>query len=556
MQGHDEYACGHVLIRDVAYARLTRDERARLHASTARWLEAVSGDRVNEVAELIAHHLSTSYELSPADDPEMKRRIYRFLMTAWERAAMLDAKAALALARRAVEFASDDRELGRALIEVGQGLFSSTDEAISGFETAIDALQRAGDREGEVKATMWLGRLRWYMGDGGASDALGDRVLELVEGLPASSVVADAIVAVASGLQLHGREDEALDLVERGLAVAQAVGDTRVFARALVIKGSAVIQIGDAEGLGDIEEGLKIQLDLNEARAAMSTYNNLATVLNDNGDSHRSREQITEAIALGEARGLTSQVDWSHLTLVESLFMLGEWDRLWTILDEREDMERIRGTQIHMALRFWRCLLLHFRGNPKQAWQMFPSILDLARDAKDPQAVVPSVAFGIGMALDAGEVASGRRLVSELVELSAEHPVFLGFHLSWAGGAVAQLGMLDELALLSRRAGRSYPWIALRMQSVDAVLSASAGRHSEAFELLEPLIIEADQRGIRVVAMAARIQAARSAVALGDTDGANELLDAAARDAGLMGAGLFLQRIDEIRGEAEAATGT
>ncbi len=116
--------------------------------------------------------------------------------------------------------------------------------------------------------------------------------------------------------------------------------------------------------------------------------------------------------------------------------------------------------------------------------------------------------------------------------------------------------MLDELALLNRRARRSYPWIALMMQSVEADLAASAGRHSEAVELLQPLITQADQRDIRLAATTARIEAARSAVALGDTALANDLLDAAARDAEFMGAGLFLEQIDEIRGETATATGT
>jgi class 3 adenylate cyclase/tetratricopeptide (TPR) repeat protein len=52
----DTYAFRHVLIRDVAYGTLSRPERIRIHAAVASWLEQQAGDRLDEYAELIAHH--------------------------------------------------------------------------------------------------------------------------------------------------------------------------------------------------------------------------------------------------------------------------------------------------------------------------------------------------------------------------------------------------------------------------------------------------------------------------------------------------------------------
>ena len=64
--GENEFAFRHALIRDVAYAQLTRADRAAKHAAVARWLEATAGERVDEVAEILAHHYLTALELARA----------------------------------------------------------------------------------------------------------------------------------------------------------------------------------------------------------------------------------------------------------------------------------------------------------------------------------------------------------------------------------------------------------------------------------------------------------------------------------------------------------
>ena len=64
MAGETEFVFRHGLIRDVAYEQLTRADRAVKHAAVARWLETTVGDRVDEIAEILAHHYSTALELA------------------------------------------------------------------------------------------------------------------------------------------------------------------------------------------------------------------------------------------------------------------------------------------------------------------------------------------------------------------------------------------------------------------------------------------------------------------------------------------------------------
>ena len=70
MAGEREYAFWHVLGRDVAYRQLPRGSRAARHAAAATWLEAKLGDRVDDIADVLADHWGTALELSRAAGQE------------------------------------------------------------------------------------------------------------------------------------------------------------------------------------------------------------------------------------------------------------------------------------------------------------------------------------------------------------------------------------------------------------------------------------------------------------------------------------------------------
>jgi class 3 adenylate cyclase len=77
MQGESEYTFWHLLIRDVAYGQIPRAERARRHRSAAAWIERQAGGRVEDVAEVLAHHYLQALELVEATgeaEPSSSRR--------------------------------------------------------------------------------------------------------------------------------------------------------------------------------------------------------------------------------------------------------------------------------------------------------------------------------------------------------------------------------------------------------------------------------------------------------------------------------------------------
>jgi class 3 adenylate cyclase len=63
VQGEAEFAFKHILIREVAYSTLPREDRKGRHAAVARYIEEVAGDGTRNLAWVLAHHWREAGEL-------------------------------------------------------------------------------------------------------------------------------------------------------------------------------------------------------------------------------------------------------------------------------------------------------------------------------------------------------------------------------------------------------------------------------------------------------------------------------------------------------------
>jgi predicted ATPase len=59
--GDDTFRFRHLLVRDAAYERLSKQERSELHHRFADWLERTVGERLAEVEEIVGYHLEQAY---------------------------------------------------------------------------------------------------------------------------------------------------------------------------------------------------------------------------------------------------------------------------------------------------------------------------------------------------------------------------------------------------------------------------------------------------------------------------------------------------------------
>ncbi len=104
MAGEAEYGFWHLLVRDVAYNQIPRAARADRHRAAAAWFERQAGERVEDLADVLAYHYTQALELAQAaGDPQQAAELAvparRFLALAGERALGLDTVQAEAQAR-------------------------------------------------------------------------------------------------------------------------------------------------------------------------------------------------------------------------------------------------------------------------------------------------------------------------------------------------------------------------------------------------------------------------------------------------------------------------
>jgi class 3 adenylate cyclase/tetratricopeptide (TPR) repeat protein len=162
----DTFRFGHMLIRDAAYERISKELRSDLHERVAGWLDG----RGDEFEEIIGYHLEQAYgyivELGPPTQraQRLAERAADRLAASGRRAyARADTPAAVNLLRRASALLpSNDRRrlgllpsLGRALMESGE--LERSDSVLS---EAIERGRAAGERAVAADAAIALSFLR------------------------------------------------------------------------------------------------------------------------------------------------------------------------------------------------------------------------------------------------------------------------------------------------------------------------------------------------------------------------------------------------------------
>jgi class 3 adenylate cyclase len=161
--GDEAFRFRHLLVRDAAYASLTKEQRADLHARFADWLERVAGDRVTEYEEVVAYHLEQAHryrsELGMTDEltAAMRDRAAARLRAAGLRArARLDAHATRSLLSRALPLVLDQRERVELLLTVADssGLIGDFPAAKRAFQEAREVAEQLGDEVIRVRTEL------------------------------------------------------------------------------------------------------------------------------------------------------------------------------------------------------------------------------------------------------------------------------------------------------------------------------------------------------------------------------------------------------------------
>ncbi|MGH3054344.1 MAG: ATP-binding protein, partial [Gaiellaceae bacterium] len=230
MEGEREYAFWHVLVRDVCYGQIPRLARAGRHKAAAAWLEEQSGERVEDLADVLAYHYQSALELTQAagggETEELQAQAVRYLGMAGARTLTLDVDRAAEQLSRALELAPADDPMRATLLErwgnavQQQGRLESAREVL---EQALVLYRAQNDQLGMGRVLTRLGNITHRLGDPRAMEFLTEAI-EVLEAQPAGPELLSAYTYAAGRGLFTDDMPSVLKGSERVLALAAELG--------------------------------------------------------------------------------------------------------------------------------------------------------------------------------------------------------------------------------------------------------------------------------------------------------------------------------------------
>ena len=557
-----EFSFWHLLIRDVAYSQIPRAARADKHRAAAGWIEEVAGDRVADHAELLAFHHEEAIRLREAlgEQPsgDELRAAAAFLKLAGEKTEQLDVPRAIAYCERAaalLEPASADRvdvlmRLGRLYTHSGR-----TAEAVRTLGEAREIADGMGDAALGAEARLWLGDVLHTKGESARASELLREASAMLEGLPPGRAHVRTRTFEAGRLMVLDRNEECVPAADQAIELARSLGMRNDEMIGMQFRGIARVKSGDDGGLRDLEESLRIGLELGAGQPTSVGYINYADCVWFDAGPRSGLDIHLTGIAFGEKRGLASSGSWARAETLWMLYELGRWEEVLSTSGELLERDDERGgSQIGAIARPFRALVLLQQGRLDDAAALVDAALAKARDAGDPQVLSPALIIAAQVAVAQGDRARAVDLLNEVESATREHPFWTLLYLAdiaRAASAAGDLGPAERLIAAMPAGPRRHE---LGLLSARAVMAEHVGRFDEAAGLyVEARAAWADY-GHMVERALADLGAGRCLAASGDRDAAVPHLRAAQETFTQLGAGALLAEASSLLVRAAAQT--
>jgi tetratricopeptide (TPR) repeat protein len=422
VEGETELAFGHGLVRDVAYSQIPRAARASKHEAAARWIEGIAGERVEDHAELLAHHYREALALARAAGVEtqtLEDGARRFLWLAGERAFAIDAERSDAYFEEALRLTPPGHpDRGRLLTAWAE---ASERDSVPLLEEAIADLRAAGDEIGCGKAMLVLSHSHWFRGNSPASNALLDDAVDLLEQHEPGPELAHAYSLCAGRSAIGGVPEDGLEWAEKGIALAERLGLENFVQRSRQFRGIARCELGDYGGIDELRESLRVSVERGLTREANIGFNNYGSWVWLTKGASDALPVYREGIAFNERRGRRAL--WHRAEATWPLFDAGLWDEILEIAEVAEASAAEHGGSqpLLMALAS-KGRVLFYRGRTKEAEAIARELLPQARAIKDPQILLPTLALAV-LAEPAPDQALA--LIEEMLEVDApDNPLY------------------------------------------------------------------------------------------------------------------------------------
>ncbi|MFL5918272.1 MAG: AAA family ATPase [Gaiellaceae bacterium] len=550
-----EYAFWHALVRDVAYAQIPRGQRIAKHVAAAEWIEQMAGDRATDQAELLAYHYEQALDLARAtgsDTQPLVAPAARAFELAGERAMSLDiGKAAAYFVRAAKLYPEGHLQRGELLLKASESRGGAHDATVP--EEAVAIFRAVGEEVREGAALIALATFVWVRGETARSDELERLAIEKLERHPPGEELLNAYARRASSLAIAGRSQEAFEAVDRALILADELQSESHLPRLYQSRGIARADLGDPGGIDDLRKGIEIAHERGDIFSEGVGYTNLASNLLPTSPTE-ALDAWNEGIAFAVKRGIIGNRYWQLAESTWALFDLGRWDEV--IERAVEVVEWVEGGGLMYAgaiAASQHALVLVHRGRPAEAESLLERFVPVARDAGDPQVVVPALAAAALVAAAKDDLAAATEVLRDLESrtrtgASLYRPNYLADVVAIAFDAGAP--ELAETFLQSeyRATGRQSHSVV----AAQATAAEKAHRFDDAVALYQDAIQRWDAHGFVLGSAEARHGAGRCLVALG-RDAQTPLREARETFAQL-GAQPALERVDDLLAQVTTRT--
>ena len=217
--------------------------------------------------------------------------------------------------------------------------------------------------------------------------------LALLDPLPAGSALIEALSEVARAEALRGSPDAAISVAERALRLADELALDRP-PRALGYRGTARTDIGDAAGIEDMREAIRLATNAGQGREVALLHNNLGFARWAFQGPKAAITELDNGIAYANARGVAEAADWATVSRLDPLFDAGQLDEALALASALT--ERLHDDQlIHLSeVRGVEARVHTLRGQPVLAADYLDWLEITSRDAGAAEVLV----FGLGAA--------------------------------------------------------------------------------------------------------------------------------------------------------------
>jgi class 3 adenylate cyclase/tetratricopeptide (TPR) repeat protein len=387
MEGEREFAFVHALAREVAYRQLPRAVRARRHSAVAHWLEAKVEGHPEDIAEVLAHHFATAFELARAAGEDelatqLQRPSVRYLTVAGDRALNLDLRAAERFYTAALDLSVADGP-ERAYLDLKLGVAAlwggRSAEAADPLQRAVEALRSGGDVRSAAVALARLARTRHNLGaDAEAVEGLYREAVALLDDDGPSDARVTVLTEWGRELSNSGRSIPALAALERALEAARECGAPEP-PLALGLRGAVRAGLGDPGFIDDYRRALDLAeaQDLGSDRARI--WGNYANDIDFIEGPQRSLKEHALVIDFAISRGLVEHAAFQRVSRVITLVFAGEWD------EARREMTAVEREFAQSAGNASDLLMVRVIGSLPLAWRgadVHPGLAEALAEAR------------------------------------------------------------------------------------------------------------------------------------------------------------------------------